>query len=102
MKLLTLIVHTDAQQDVVEILRSLDQVSGYTFSRVEGHGEEAEQDAFLSARDNVVGVAPRIRVDIRLDDNDIDAVLAALSDRQNIKGQGVYWVTSIDQGGRLS
>ena len=53
MKNLTLIIHTDAQQDLTDQLRSLEQVSGFTFSHVEGNGMEQETDSFLSARDKV-------------------------------------------------
>ena len=102
MKLLTLIVHTDVQRDLIKLLRSMDKISGYTLIHVEGHGEEEEVDRFLSARDKVVGYAPRIRVDLLLEDNDVDSVLAKLKDKEhNIAGQGAYWVTSVEKGGHL-
>ena len=102
MKLLTLIVHTDVQQDLVKLLRNMDEISGFTFIHVEGHGEEKESDKFLSARDMVVGFAPRIRTDLVLKDKDLDTVLATLRDKEhNIAGQGVYWVTSVEKGGHL-
>jgi nitrogen regulatory protein P-II 1 len=102
MKLLTLIVHTDVQQDLVKLLRDLDEVSGFTFTHVEGHGEENENDKFLSARDKVVGFAPRIHTELLLEDNDVDTVLATLRDKEhNIAGQGIYWVTSVEKGGHL-
>ena len=83
MKILTLIVHTNAQQDLSNLLRSMNQVSGFTFSHVEGHGKEMEKDAFLSARDEVVGYTPRIRTDLLLEDTDVDTVLAKLCDKEN-------------------
>ena len=102
MKLLTLIVHTNVQQEFTDLLRTIDQVSGFTFSHVEGHGVEVEDDAFLSARDKVVGYIPRIQIDIRLDDAEVDAVLEKLCDKENnIVGQGIYWVTPVEKGGRL-
>jgi len=102
MKLLTLIVHTDVQQDLAKLLRDMDEVSGFTFIHVEGHGEEAESDKFLSARDKVVGFAPRIRTELLLEDKDVDTVLATLrSNEHNITGQGIFWVTSIEKGGHL-
>ncbi len=102
MKLLTLIVHTDVQQDLTKLLRTLDQISGFTFGLVEGHGSETESDAFLSARDTVVGHVPRIRVDILLEDTDVNAVVAKLCDKDNnITGQGLYWVTPVEQRGHL-
>ncbi len=102
MKLLTLIVHTDVQQDLTKLLHTLDQVSGFTFSPVEGHGEEVESDKFLSARDDVVGYAPRIRIDILLEDPHVDSVLATLRDKEhNFAGQGIFWVTPVEKGGHL-
>ena len=102
MKQLTLIIHTDAQQDLTDQLRKLESISGFTFSHVEGHGVEAEDDAFLSARDKVVGYTPRIRLDILLEENNIDLVLQALRTAStSIVGQGVYWVTAVEQNGRL-
>ncbi len=42
MKILTLIIHTNVQQELVEHLRTMDQVTGFTFSHVDGHGTEVE------------------------------------------------------------
>ncbi len=106
MKHLTLIIHTNVQQDMADQLRNLEQVSGFTFSHVEGHGVQAESDPFLSARDKVVGYTPRIRVDILLEDSNVESVLDAL--RNNTYGvegadkyRGIYWVTAVEQNGRL-
>jgi nitrogen regulatory protein P-II 1 len=102
MKLLTLIVHTHVQQRLTELLRGIEQVPGFTFTHVEGHGNEVEGDDFVSSRDEVVGYIPRMRTDILLEDSDVDTVLESLRVRENsIIGQGVYWVTAIEQGGHI-
>jgi len=102
MKHLTLIVHTNMQQDLSDQLRSMDEVSGFTFSHVEGHGVQVETDPFLSARDKVVGYTPRIRVDILLDDSDVDRVLEALrGSTSGMKNQGIFWVTEVEKNGQL-
>lgn len=102
MKLLTLIVHTNAQQELTELLREMYQVPGFTFTHVEGHGNEVEDDAFVSAHDEVVGYVPRIRTDILLKDTDVDIVLSRLSEKENsISGQGIYWVTAVEKGGHI-
>ncbi len=102
MKNLTLIIHANAQQDLADRLRSLEQVPGFTFSHAEGHGVQVEHDPFLSARDKVVGYVPRVRVDILLEDVDVDAVLKALrSTRNGIDDQGIYWITPVEKSGRL-
>jgi len=102
MKHLTLIIHTNVQQDLANKLRTMKQVSGYTFSSAEGHGEQVESDAFLSARDEVVGYTPHVRVDILLEESDINSVLDTLrSTTRDIEGNGIYWVTAVEQNGRL-
>lgn len=103
MKNLTIIIHTDDQQDLTNQLRVIDQVQGFTISHIEGHGIDLEQDAFLSARDDVVGSSPRVKADIVLQDSDVDTVLDALRD---VAGGGkmkgaYYWVTSVEQDGHL-
>ena len=102
MKILTLIVHTSVQQELSDLLRSMDQISGFTFAHVEGHGDEVETDPFVSARDEVVGYIPRIRTDILIKDDDLDDILSKLFDKQNnITGQGIYWVTPVENGGHI-
>ena len=102
MKHLTLIIHTSAQQDLSDQLRSMEQVPGFTFSHVEGHGVQVESDPFLSARDKVVGYTPRVRVDILMQDSDVDAVIDTLrSSSSYVEGHGIYWVTAVEQNGRL-
>lgn len=102
MKILTLIVHANSQQELADQLRTLNQVSGFTFSHVEGHGTQVESDPFLSVRDKVVGYTPRVRVDLLLDDADVSVVLEALRQAENsVTGQGVYWTTPVGEGGHL-
>ena len=102
MKNLTLIVHANVEQALADTLRSLKQLSGFTFTPVEGHGTQDERDPTLSARDRVVGYTPQVRVDILLDDGDADNVLQALRTADcGVAGRGVYWVTPVEQQGRL-
>lgn len=102
MKILTLIIHTNVQQELADLLRTIDKVPGFTFSHVEGHGSETEKDAFLSARDEVVGYVPRVRFEILLEDVDVDVVLTRLCGKENsLAGQGAYWVTPVEKGGHL-
>ena len=102
MKHLTLIIHTNVQQDLADQLRSLAQVTGFTFSHAQGHGVQLESDPLLSARDKVVGYTPRVRVDILLEDGDVESVLDTLrKTTYGVEGNGIYWVTAVDQSGRL-
>lgn len=102
MKILVMIVYANVQQDLADRLRGLEQVEGFTFTHAEGHGVRAGSDPFLSARDKVAGYVPRVRVEILLDDADVDTVLRALrAPETGVAEQGVYWVTAVEQGGRL-
>jgi nitrogen regulatory protein P-II 1 len=102
MKILTLISHASAQQDLADKLRTIKQVPGFTFTHVEGHGVQSESDPFLSARDKVVGYMPRVRVDILLEDSHVEQVLEMLRNADNTAiGHSVYWVSAVDQGGHL-
>lgn len=102
MKNLTLIVHADIEQALADMLRGLKQVSGFTFTHVEGHGAQDERDPALSARDRVVGYTPHVRVDIVLEDEGVEAVLEALrASNRGVAGRGVYWVTPVKEFNRL-
>ncbi len=102
MKNLSLIVHADIEQVLADTLRGLKQVSGFTFTHVEGHGAQDERDPALSARDRVVGYTPHTRVDILLKGEDVESVLQALrADSGGLAGRGLYWITPVEQHGRL-
>jgi len=102
MKHLIMVIHKSAQQDLADHLRTQEQVSGFTFCLVEGHGVQTDDDHLLSARDKVVGFTPRVRVDILLEDVAVDSVLESLRGAtQGIAGRGIYWVTTVEQNGHL-
>ena len=101
-KNLTLIVHSDVQQSLADVLRSLDFVTGFTFTHVEGHGTQSHHDISLSTRDLVVGYVPHVRVEVLLEEDRIESVLAALGQNgMGIAGRSVYWVTPVERFGRL-
>lgn len=102
MKHLTLIVHADVRQALADVLRGLKEIEGFTFTSIEGHGPQDERDPQLSARDRVVGYTPHVRVDIVLDDKNVDSVLRGLREsRCGVTGRSVYWITELVRQGRL-
>ncbi len=102
MKNLMLIVHADLEQALADTLRSFAQVTGFTFTRVEGHGSQDEYDSALSARDRVIGYTPHVRVDILLKDEDVDEILRALRAADcGLAGRGIYRVTAVEKHGAL-
>ena len=102
MKNLVLIVQSNRQQDLADLLRNLAQIQGFTFSHVEGHDGQEAREPFLSARDKVVGYVPRIRVDILLDDTHVEEVLASVrAMSKNRRKLGVFWVSDVQSSGQL-
>ncbi len=102
MKNLVLIIHSNVQVALADELRRLRQVEDFSFAHVEGHFAQAEDDALLSARDKVVGYTPRVRVDILLEDADVEDVLEAIHDNAHgVAGHGMFWVTEVSQHGVL-
>lgn len=102
MKNLTLIVHADIQRALADTLHSLEQVSGFVFTKIEGHSPQDESDRTLSARDRVIGYTPHVRVDILLKDEDVDDVLLALGSANcGLAGRCTYQVTAVEKQGAL-
>lgn len=102
MKNLVLMVRADSQQCLADVLRELPQVRGFTFSHVEGHSLRAGRDPSISARDRVVGYTPHVRVDLLLEDADVDAVLDALADCPcGLAGRATFWAVPVAEHGRL-
>ena len=101
MKKFTMVVHSSLQQELADRLRDW-QLDTFMFTHVEEHSAQMEQDAFLSARDRVVGYVPQIRVDMILED---DRARQLVNDLRNpqcaFKGKGIYWITNVEESGEL-
>ena len=49
-----------------------------------------------------MGYTPRVRVDILLEDHNVDSVLHSIRNTtKGIEGQGVFWVSPVEQSGQL-
>ena len=103
MKCITIIIHTDDQQELTRQLRAIEQVQGFTTFHAEGHGQQAEQDVFLSARDQIVGSSPQVGAKIILQDENLDAVIGALRCAKETGKitSAYYWITAVEQDGHL-
>jgi len=103
MKRLTIIVQTYDEQELMNQLRRIEQIQGFTLTHIEGHGTESERDPFLSARDEVVGANPGVRADIVLQGSDLDAVLHTLrhAKESGKVSDAYYWISSVEQEGHL-
>ncbi len=101
MKKLSIVVHTSLQQELADCLRSL-QLDSFMFSHIEEHSSQLKQDAFLSARDKVVGYVPQVRVDVILEDARAKTLLDELRGSGiSFTGKGMYWITEVDESGEL-
>ena len=101
MKKLSMVVHSSLQQELPDCLRSL-QLDTFMFSHIEEHSAQLEHDAFLSARDKVVGYVPQVRVDVILENERARSILEEIrSSKCSFKGKGTYWVTDIEESGEL-
>ncbi len=102
MKMLNLIIRASMQYDLADRLRTVEKVSGFTFTPVQGRGSHAEADPLQSARDRVAGYAPRIKVEILLPDNEVQSVLDRLRDTlAHDRSHGSYWIIQVEDSGRL-
>ncbi|MCW8935447.1 MAG: DUF3240 family protein [Gammaproteobacteria bacterium] len=101
MKKLSMVVHTSLQQTLSDFLRS-QKLETFMFTHIEEHSSHVEKDSFLSARDKVVGYVPQVRLDVILDNEAIKQLLENIK-KSNcpFKGKGIYWVTDIDDFGKL-
>lgn len=101
MKKLSLVVHSSLQRELADMLRDL-QLESFMFSHIEEHSSQLKHDAFLSARNRVVGYVPKVRVDVILEDERAGTLL---DDIRNSKiafnGKCLYWVTDLESSGEL-
>ncbi len=101
MKKLSIVVHTSLQQELADCLRNL-KLDSFMFSHIEEHSAQLEQDAFLSARDKVMGYVPKVRVDVLLEDERAKTLLDELKGSGvSFCGKGVYWVMDVVEAGEL-
>ncbi len=101
MKKLSIVVHTSLQQELADCLRRL-KLDSFMFSHIEEHSSQLEQDAFLSARDKVVGYVPKVRVDVLLKEERARTLLDELKGSGvSFCGKGVYWVMDVVEAGEL-
>ena len=98
MKVLTIVVHSEAKQQLLDVLRDAKEISGFTFSHAEGHGAHLENDKFLAARDQLVGHSARLRVDLLLNESACRHVIESVKNAGGLmKGHSVYWVSKVEE-----
>lgn len=102
MKCLTLIIHMEAKQDLVDMLLSRPDLTGFTVIDGEGHSRDTCKNPFETTQDHVRGFVPRVRVDIVASDEVVAEILEQLRDCEScVAGLGVYWITEVEKRGNL-
>lgn len=102
MKLLTVIIHNEAKQNLIDTLMDMKEVGGFTAINAEGHSRKGSKNPFESNHDLVAGYLPRVRVDILVAPHAIERILSSLSHCEScVEGTGLYWVSEIESSGAL-
>jgi len=102
MKLLSVIIHEGAKQNLIDTLMDMKEVGGFTTTPTEGHSRKGSKNPFETDHDLVAGYVPRVRLDILVTPDAIEQILSSLSHCEScVEGTGLYWVTEIESCGAL-
>jgi nitrogen regulatory protein P-II 1 len=98
MKLVTAVIKPHQLDAVKEALHAMG-VSGMTVSEVQGYGRQKGHTEVYRGAEYTVEFLPKIRVDVLIDEIDVDKVVDAVvnASRTGKIGDGKVWVTSVDE-----
>lgn len=102
MKLITAIVKPFKLDDVKEALKAAG-ASGTTVTEVQGFGRQAGHTEVYRGTEYQVDFVPKVRLDLVVDEQQVDTLLAAITDaaRTGKIGDGKIWVTEVDRVQRI-
>src|ERR1700732_152550 len=84
-----------------DVRAAVDQagVHGLTFSEVQGYGRQKGHTEVYRGAEYQVDFVPKARVDVVVDDDHVDAVVAAIVNaaRTGKIGDGKVWVSPVEQ-----
>ena len=102
MKLVTAVIKPFKLEEVTDALHAAG-VSGITITDVRGHGRQRGHTEVYRGAEYRVDYLPKVRLEVLIDDPDVDRVVAAIVDnaRTGAIGDGKYWVIDIDAIGRV-
>ena len=97
MKLVTAVIKPFKLDDVKEALKSAGVV-GVTVTEVRGFGRQGGHTETYRGTEYQVDVLPKVKVEVIVDDADVDGAVEAIvsSARTDKIGDGKVWVTTID------
>ena len=97
MKLVTAVIKPHKWEDVRAALETVG-VTGMTVSEVSGYGRQKGHTEVYRGAEYDIALVPKVRVEIVVDDQDVDAVAEAVvgAAQTGRIGDGKVWVSSVD------
>jgi nitrogen regulatory protein P-II 1 len=98
MKLVTAVIKPHQLDAVKEALHAMG-VAGMTVSEVQGYGRQKGHTEVYRGAEYTVEFLPKIRVEVLIDEIDVEKVVDAVvsASRTGKIGDGKVWVTSVDE-----
>ena len=102
MKLITAIIKPFKLDDVRKALVDLG-IEGMTVTEVKGFGRQKGHTELYRGAEYVVDFLPKVKIEIVLDDDQVDAAIEAIVDAANTDkiGDGKIFVSSVEQAIRI-
>lgn len=102
MKLVTAIIKPFKLDDVRESLSEIG-VQGITVTEVKGFGRQKGHTELYRGAEYVVDFLPKVKIDVAIDDKDLDRVIEAITKAANIGkiGDGKIFVVNLEQAIRI-
>ena len=97
MKLVTAVVKPHKWEEVKEALEALG-IAGMTVSEVSGAGRQRGHTEVYRGAEYDVSLVPKVRIEVLVDDHDLDDVVRAVvaAARTGRIGDGKVWVTPVE------
>jgi len=97
MKLVTAIIKPFKLDDVREALSEI-SIQGMTVTEVKGFGRQKGHTELYRGAEYVVDFLPKVKIEVAISDDNIDAVIEAISNAANTGkvGDGKIFITSLE------
>jgi nitrogen regulatory protein P-II 1 len=102
MKLVTAVIRPHLWEEIRSALEA-EGVSGMTVTEVSGYGRQKGHTEVYRGAEYDIALLPKVRVEIALDEHEVDAVVTRILEtaRTGSIGDGKVWVTSIEDVVRI-
>ena len=98
MKLITAIVKPFKLDEVKDALKTIG-ILGMTVSEVRGFGRQGGHSETYRGAEYTIEFVPKVRVELVVDDGDVDKAISAIRTAANTGkiGDGKVWITSVER-----